>query len=239
VFGDLASGLWGAAWLPGGDEDGFVCIGADGATALVSARVEGGDEVADWRLLDDGTDLTVSPVGDPVSAPTPNEAPGGFDQLCRVCGQITLGGVEHAVDCLGRRAARPADLDVGALDSVRDVSAWFEPGDGLALVAVRPRKARGQEADVMTAAVLDAESAVAVNDPRLSTTYSATGRPTRASFELWLGDGEHEYPRRASGVAVGPHAGRVTGALEIEAELFRWHSRGREGAGVYLLARRV
>jgi hypothetical protein len=34
-------------------------------------------------------------------------------------------------------------------------------------------------------------------------------------------------------------AAGVSGAFSVEAEPFRFHSRGRQGAGVYLLARRT
>jgi hypothetical protein len=92
---------------------------------------------------------------------------------------------------------------------------------------------------VITAAVIDPESAGAVADPRFSTTYDRGGAPIRSSFELWLGRAEDEYPRRAAGEAVGPRAAHRDGGIDVQASLFRWHSRAREGAGVYILARRA
>jgi hypothetical protein len=88
----------------------------------------------------------------------------------------------------------------------------------------------------VTAAVLDSEAPAPVADPRFSTTYSA-GRPIRSSLELWLGQEEDEYPRRAAGEALGPCASGNGGGVSVQASLFRWHSRAREGAGVYILAR--
>jgi hypothetical protein len=44
--------------------------------------------------------------------------------------------------------------------------------------------------------------------------------------------------RRASGEAVGARASASSGDLELQAELFRWHSGGRDGTGLYLLVSR-
>jgi hypothetical protein len=92
---------------------------------------------------------------------------------------------------------------------------------------------------VVTAAVLDPQGTAAVADPRFSTTYTAAGKPLRASFELWLGQAEEEFPRRAAGEAVGPAASLHVAGMDVRAALFRWHSRGLDGAGVYILARRA
>jgi hypothetical protein len=154
-----------------------------------------------------------------------------------VRGRLTLNGVEREVDCLGRRSERTAELD--EVDSLRDVSAWFEPDEAMAVVALRPPRARGHDADAITAAVLGPESTGAVADPRFSTTYDRAGAPIRSSFELWLGQAEDEYPRRAAGEAIGPRASHRYGGIDVQASLFRWHSRAREGAGVYILARRA
>jgi hypothetical protein len=52
-------------------------------------------------------------------------------------------------------------------------------------------------------------------------------------------DGEaREYPRRAAGEALGVGVSSRLGELDVRAELFRWHTKELEGAGVYLLARR-
>ena len=61
------------------------------------------------------------------------------------------------------------------------------------------------------------------------------------SPELWLaaeGEDEQHFPRRASGEAAGARTETAAGELDLRAEPFRWHSRGREGAGMYILARR-
>ncbi|MBV9424008.1 MAG: hypothetical protein JOZ98_13925 [Solirubrobacterales bacterium] len=244
AFGDVDQPVWGIAWVPDPREPGFVCLGDADRAVPLSASLVGEQADEEWRLEPDGVRLTARPAGDAVPATGPDGVSAGFDQLCRVSGTFVLAGVEQKVDCLGRRGARTKGLDLGRFTSVRDMSAWFEPGAGFALVALRPGKARGQESDVITAAVLDPEGSRAVAEPRFSTTYAAHGRPERAGLELWLardeGDEaqEPQYPRRAAGEAVGPYAAATVGALDVQAALFRWHSRGHDGAGVYLLARR-
>jgi hypothetical protein len=165
----------------------------------------------------------------------------GFDQLCRVRGRAGIDGTEREIDCLGRRGSHGDGIKLEKFDSVRDVSAWFGPVDGLAVVALRPRKARGQDSDLLEVAVLDPEATSPVEDPRMSTTYTSAGQPLRAGFELWLAGEEEDsqYPRRAAGEAAGPGASARCGGLHVLAQPFRWHSRGRDGAGLYLLARRT
>jgi hypothetical protein len=247
VFGSLETLTWGAAWMLSPAAPGFGCVGAAGAHVLLSAALHGESEDQEWRLDGDGAELTASPAGEAVRI----AAAPGFDQLCRVRGRFVVDGTWYDVDCLGQRRARDEPLELDRLASLRDVSAWFEPADGLALTALRPRTARGHDADLITASVLDSEAPAAVADPRLSTTYTADGRPARAGLELWLAgdpdvaegedgdDGEaREYPRRAAGEALGVGVSSRLGELDVRAELFRWHTKELEGAGVYLLARR-
>ncbi len=78
-------------------------------------------------------------------------------------------------------------------------------------------------------------------DPRLSTTYRADGSPSRAGVELWLdvgGETQEQYPRRAAGEALAAGVAAASDGLNVEAHALRWHSRGQEGTGVYVLARR-
>jgi hypothetical protein len=224
TFGDPESGLWGAAWALDGGGDGFGLIG-DLRASLTD----------DWRLLGDGVELEV--VADGV----PSELADGFDELVRVEGRL----VERSVQCLGRRGERTA-LDPADYDSVRDVSAWFAPDDGLALLAARPPGSRGHEDERLTVSAFEAGRSLPISDPRLSTTYAADGSPIRAGIELWFErpDDQQEnsddtvlYPRRAAGEAAGAVARAVTGPLVVEARPFRWHSHGGDGAGVYVLVR--
>lgn len=233
AFGAPDGGVWGAAWLPV-ETTGFVCLGADEQTILPSIDLTGESEGEDWEARGEGVQLTLAPEGQAVAAPI-----GGFDQLCRVRGRFGLAAEAHQVDCLGRRAVRDAEPALDRFQSVREVSAWFEPDRGLTLMALRPGDSSGHDSDTVAAAILDPEGSVAVADPRLSTTYAPSGRPARAGLELWLEDEETEQlPRRAAGEALGPRAETLTGDRRAQAELFRWHSRDQDGVGVYLLLQR-
>jgi hypothetical protein len=272
AFGDLDAGEWGVAWLPESATPASLVVGLGSSTAVVSGKLVAGEPADEWRLDGDAAELVLSPLGAPVSSGPPNDGIEGFDQLCTVSGRFQHNGEDHAVDCLGWRSARRGRLELDRLGSFRQVSTWFGPDDGLALLALRPRKSRGQDADVLAAAVLDPARPHPVADPRLSTTYTAAGFPARAGLELWFEDessdagepeatrtrgeaeatrtsGEpdddrtmseaeaeaHQYPRRAAGEAVGAHADWTVAEFDLHAELFRWHDRGRDGAGVYLL----
>ena len=74
------------------------------------------------------------------------------------------------------------------------------------------------------------------HDPRLSTTYDGDGHPTRATLELWITQGEREFPRRAAGEASGPAVAVAGDDATLLVQPLRCHARGSDGAGVYLLA---
>jgi hypothetical protein len=237
AFGAIDMSFWGVAWMHGTGPEVFVGVGAGDRAITAAAALHDGGESEDWRLEGDGIELTASSNGIGVE-PSAAEPASGFDALCRVHGRLLLDGAERDIDCIGRRGAYAQRSDVERLESIRDVSAWFEPADGLALVALRPRKSRGQDSDLVTAVVFDPDTRHTVDDPRLSTTYTASGQPLRAGLEFWLGDDdEQQHPRRALGEAAGAGAAGQVGRFDVLAQPFRWQSRGRDGAGVYLLAR--
>lgn len=233
AFGDLDAGIWGVAW---GGAEPFVTIGAMNpavSTSGAPTSMDGSSSAEDWTVSGPSAELTVTPHSDPVAVSEPE----GFDQLCRIQGRFSLDGAERAVDSLGRRGSRP-QLDVREFQEIRDVSAWFEPDEGIALTALRPRGAAGHDKDIVVASVFEPARALPVADPRLSTTYTADGTPARVGVELWL-EGEEEdqqYPLRAAGEALGASAS-AHNEVDLQAHAFRWHSRGRDGAGVYLLVR--
>jgi hypothetical protein len=232
TFGDLESGVWGAAWDLGGGQPGFALL----ADALDAELTD------DWGVTGAGVSLKSAPTSEAT------DLPGGFDQLVTVSGSITIGGAEVSIECLGRRGLR-SDLDPAAYESVRDISAWFTAEDGLALTSARPPGSRGHADDLVTVSAFELGHPLPISEPRLSTAYAPDGSPIRAGLELWLedqrdGDGTEEdqehvvlHPRRAAGEAAGNVAITEAGALAVEARLFRWHARGMEGAGVYVLAR--
>jgi hypothetical protein len=239
AFGDLASGVWGTVLYSPGQAP-FVGLGAGvGADAAVSqpdARLEGADPAREWRLSGTGLELVVAPAGEAVPAGAPESGLDGFDQLCRVTGHFDFRGSTNELSSLGCRSVHGG---VDEYESLRAVAAWFASGDGLALAAFRPRRTKGQDGDLVAAAVLDPEHPAAAEDPRLSTTYTGAGWPARASLELWLPSAEDEEAqplRRAAGQATGARLQAVWGEREVRAELFHWGSRGQDGTGVYVLA---
>jgi hypothetical protein len=239
TFGDLDSRVWGAIGDLGDGLPGFALLGGGSAG---SVSVTGSTHEDGWTVEGEGIELEASPEGEA------GELDGGFEQLTRVRGHWTSNGSEESLDCLGRRGAREA-IDRSRFEALRDVSAWFAPDLGMALVAARPRGSSGHADDVVSACVLEEGHALRVAEPRLSTTYSTSGSPARASFELWLEHPEdepeaehgeeapHRFPRRAAGEAIGAGAASSAGSLDVQAELFRWHARGREGTGIYVLTR--
>jgi hypothetical protein len=208
---------------------GHAVLGADADTRVLEARLDATAPAGEWRLDGDGLELVLSPVA--------------ADGLVRASGTLTLDGDERSVDAPGWREtvdeAPPADK----LESVRLLAAWFGDDEALSLLAFRPRKARGQEGDTVTAALVEAGSLRTVSDPRLSTTYTGEGVPSRAGVELWVSEPTedpetvNEHPHRVAGGAAGPRASWTDGGLELEAQPFRWHSHGEDGGGVYLLGR--
>jgi hypothetical protein len=229
TFGDLDSGIWGIALDFGPGQPGLALV-ADRA----GAAAPGATLTADWKL-----------TGERLELDSETDGGGESEALTTVRGRLSINGAEHRIDCLGRAGTRP-ELDPLAFDSVRDVSAWFAPDDGLALTAARPRGSKGHRDDQLTAVVFEPGGPLPVAEPRLSTTYDAGGAPARAGVELWLiAPGEDaesveetaRYPRRAAGEAAGDPARATAGTLAVQARLFRWHAHGRTGAGVYALVR--
>jgi hypothetical protein len=235
-------GVWGAAWIADPAGLAVAALGAGGQYGVVSdlrlsAEAAGGD----WRLDGVGAGLAVSPTGEEIAVRAPDDGIEGTDQLCHVTGRFEHAGAQYAVDCVGVRTTWSGEIDLDRYESIRSVSTWFASDDGLTLTAFRPRKSRSHDGDVVAASVIAPDGALPVEDPRLSTTYDEQGWPMRAGLELWLAgeEPERQYPRRASGEAAGARAEARLGELELRAEPFRWHSRDRDGAGVYLLARRA
>lgn len=234
AFGDLDGAAWGVAWFPAPSLPGFVAVGSRDYADTIEASLEPDGATASWRLHGYGVELNVSAAGE-----DGHDLRGEFDAVCRVHGGMTVEAVEHDVDCLGRLAVHAGAGDLDKIESVRDVCAWFDPTHGLSLVAMRPRKSRGQESDVVSAVALEPEGPLAIDDPRLSTTYAADGRPLRVGLELWISVGEDEeeqFPRRATGETVGVAATGRVGRFDVLAQFVRWDSRYGDGAGVYVLA---
>jgi hypothetical protein len=201
-----------------------------------------------WRIEGGGVSLVFTPAGPSGHGGSADSVLQSEDQLCSVDGRLVDEGSEQQVSGRGWRSTLEGDFDLGGIDSFRQASAWFEPPHGLSLLALRPRQARGQDADLVAASVLESEPLPPVAEPRLSTTYDAAGTPARVGLELWLeadsagkdpdDDSDRQFPRRAAGESIGAGIQWELAGFRLHASLLRWHSRGDDGSGVYLLGQR-
>jgi hypothetical protein len=245
AFGDLETGIWGAALLS-----------PAGATASFADTLEldAGDAGDEWLLAAAGVELRFTPSSER-AAFGPAVGADGFVQLGEVRGALRRSGAEEEVGCVGICS----ELIVPAVpyESIRCATGWLGPDLGFAALAVRPRGADGHDADIVACAWLEDGAPLELDEPRLSTTYSAAGLPLRAGLELWPVEeerdsddagGEHApedekaeeparyYPRRVAGETERDASRLELPGATIRVELFRWRTRGREGAGVYALA---
>lgn len=240
---------WGAAWFPSHDASAPIAYANGSGANVVVAELRGDAITEPWRLQGDGLSLLLTPAAPAVHGRTEDGDLESLDQLCAVSGSLMLNGSEHEISALGWRATARSAVELSAIDSFRQTSGWFEAPAGVALLSLRPSKARGHDADLITAAVLEPEPTAPVTDPRLSTTYDAAGLPTRIGLELWFepessdaeedGESEQQFHRRAAAEAVGAAIEWEVEDFKLHAVRLRWHSRGTDGAGVYLLAQRA
>lgn len=242
-FGDVETGVWGSAWTLDDERAGFSLV-SDGTAARPlepASTLPLSDDDGPWQLSGQGVELQG------VAESEKAAVPGGFDQLVRVEGRVGAPGSERDLACLGRRGVRDR-IALQEFESVRDVAACFEPDQGLSVLAARPRGVSAHGDDVLSASAFEEGHSLPVAEPRLSTTYLSDGLPARASFELWpeapaaeaqdesQEEPQEPRPRRAAGEAIGPRGSYESDRLSVYGVLFRWHSRGRMGAGVYVLA---
>jgi hypothetical protein len=238
AFGDISGGMWGAAVHTSSPV--LVFGDSSGETWSAALPAEGWSlEGVGWRLSGEGVELHVVPGGEAEEMECFDEDStadlSGCDELCRVRGTVAIGGADRQVDCVGTRCVIDG-VDAGSLGSARMVSGWFDRDEAFMLLALRAAATVGQESDLVAATLFDPEGWVPVDDPRLSTTYGASGLPSRASLELWIGEGDQEFPRRVAGEASGDGAALQAQDTELRVIPLRCHSRGREGTGVYVLA---
>lgn len=177
----------------------------------------------------------------PAFAPGPGSALEGYEQLCRVEGEVTVGGRRTAIDCLGQRSHLWGPGPWEQIELARSVCAWVEGPGALSLSAHRRAGAADHASEQISAVLVDTASddpgPVTVAEPRLSTTYDAEGHQRRAGVELWVGE-DDELPRRASGEVVCGTSLEL-GRLRLDCAFLHWHLDGRAGAGRYDVLRRA
>jgi hypothetical protein len=156
----------------------------------------------------------------------PMDLGGSTARLCRVSGRVG----DARVECLGTIGETATPPAWSELDALRTVSAVFDPEHAVLAVARRPRGALGHGQELVTAHLLAAGEAIAVEEARLSTVYDGEGRQQSARFELFL-PGE-DFPRRAAG-AVRAGLSLALESLRVNAAVFAWEMEGRQGFGAY------
>lgn len=147
-------------------------------------------------------------------------------RVCRVRGRAA----GRDVECLGTAGETSVPPAWAELDALRTVAAVFDEENAVLAVARRPRGAHGHGQELVTAHLITAGEATAVEDARLSTVYDGEGRQRSAGLELWL-PGE-DFPRRASGT-VQAGLSLTLESLRVNAAIFAWRMEGRDGAGAY------
>ena len=157
----------------------------------------------------------------------------GHERLCRVRG--TAAG--RPIDCLGQRGRSWGTADWGEIALTRSLGAWLDEGPSVVYSAVRPAGAKSHAEEARWGALLDADGAVAVAEPRISTTYDGDGHQRRAGLELWVGE-DDDYPRRGAGQVLCGSSVEL-GQLRLDCAFFVWQVDGREGVGRYDLLRRA
>jgi hypothetical protein len=245
AFGDLETGIWGAALLSGA---------GTAASFAETIELDAGDAGEEWLLTAAGVELRFTPSSE--RAPFgPAVGFDGFAQLGEVQGALRREGSEEEISCAG--ICSEVLVPAVQFESIRCAAGWFGPDLGFAAVAVRPRGVDGHDGDVIACAFLEEGAALELDEPRLSTTYTDAGLPLRSGLELWPVEDEHagddgageqtsgdekpeepapHYPRRVAGESERDASRLQVPGAGIRTELFRWRTRGREGAGVYALA---
>jgi hypothetical protein len=222
AFGDLESGSWGVIWTPEGSE-GVAIVDGVRAEEIELAL----EPLNEWTIAYSTTE------GEDQSDDDANRVSA---RTGRVTGRLTTAAGTQPLDLPGLEltcSVPPLD----ELDSLRQVLAWFADDDALAVSSGRPRKAAGHDRDEVLAAMIEPDGPLAIDEARLSTTYASGGRARRMGLELWPAGEEDNYPRRAAGEASQPPTEARAGGALLEIYPMRCHRAGRDGAGVYLIAR--
>ncbi len=169
----------------------------------------------------------------------------GYEQLCAVEAEVTIGGETRELRCLGEREHSWGAPRWDEIARAGAVSAWLAPDRAIALRTVRPVGADGHDDEAVSAVLVDADpadpdagpEARPVAEPRLSTTYDGEGHQRRAGLELWV-DEDDQLPRRAGGRALCGTTLEL-GRLRLDSAFFAWRMEGRAGVGRYDVLRRA
>ena len=235
--------------LAGASTQAQVALDPPGDWSAVSAagvRCTVAEPLASWTVAYEGDDAGFELRFEAISAPAELDPDGavaqaggmaGYEQLCGVTGEVRHGGRSQRVNCLGQRGHQWGAPDWSRIELARTLTAWMGADRAVTLTAVRPAKAKHHDEEAVGGFLIDRGEALAIFDPRLSTTYDGELRQRRAGLELWMTE-EGGHARRAAGAAV---CGTTVdlGELRLDSAFFAWRMEGRIGTGRYDVLRRV
>ncbi len=149
-------------------------------------------------------------------------------QSIGVSASLTADGAESGFEAEGVAWAVSGEDDQGSIRTL-----WSLGRDGLfAMFALREPQAANHAAETVGAVRIAPDGGVtAYEEPLLSTEYDGAGRQTRATLELWGGDGDG-IADRGGGKRLAGGCGRI-GDADLEAAAFAWTMGGRPGFGGY------
>lgn len=118
----------------------------------------------------------------------------------------------------------------------RSIGIVFSDGGLLAITSALPEGAREHGEEEVAAVLCDPDAGpLAFEEALLSTEYGEDGVQRRATLELWP-QTEDAQPLRGAGALISSTSVE-RGSLNAEIAFFRWSVEGREGLGIYEVAR--
>jgi len=218
AFADAGAGLQGVAIAGVGT---LLALG-ERLTVAPPPQLTGNDGA--WLLgAGDAYELTLEAGGDAAAL-----ADGTRIWLCRATGTV---GAQQ-LDGLATLSRGPAGAD--AVE--RSLAILFEDQLGFALSARGPRGERGHDAEHLEAVRFRGEplEPTTIEKPRLSTTFDAEGRLTRAGIELWE-TADAEFALRIGGETLAHGELLHPDGARTQIAFLNWHHDGHRGPGSYAI----
>ena len=204
------------------------------AAPQADAQLTEGDAETSVRMQLDGASLKLELA--PIAAPLALGGEGtGAEELtvCRVLGELDVGGKTRPISCLGIRSEAGSGAE-GDASLTRSIAVAFGDGGILALDATRPRGAETHAEEEIVAAFADPEGiATAFTETLLSTQYDEDGRQVRATLELWPEQESAPSPGRRAAGRIVCGTSLMLGEQRLDLAIFRWSMDGTPGLGRY------
>ena len=218
AFADAGAGLQGVAIAGVGT---LLALG-ERLTVAPPPQLTGDDGA--WLLgAGDAYELALEAGGDAAAL-----ADGTRIWLCRATGTV---GAQQ-LSGLATLSRGPAGAD--AVE--RSIAILFEDQLGFALTARGPRGERGHDAEQLEAVSFRGEplEPATIEKPRLSTTFDADGRLTRAGIELWE-TADAEFALRIGGETLAYGELLHPDGARTQIAFVSWHHNGHRGPGSYAI----